>query len=109
MSTDYCLVLCTCPDAASAEGLAEGLVAERLAACVNIAPGLTSVYAWEGRVEKASEHLLLIKTGTGVFARVEAFLKARHPYQVPEIVALPFLRGSADYLEWMSAWINPEA
>ncbi len=108
MSTEYCLVLCTCPDAASAETLAEAVVAEHLAACVNIVPGLLSVYAWEGAIEKAQEHLLSIKTESGVFEELEAFLKSRHPYEVPEIVAIPLARGSADYLEWISAWLHPK-
>jgi periplasmic divalent cation tolerance protein len=106
MSTGYCLVLCTCPDADAARKLAEALVAERRAACVNIFPGLTSIYPWEGRIETAEEQLLLIKTEAGGFDGLEAFIKARHPYQVPEIIAVPIVSGSADYLEWMTAWLH---
>lgn len=106
MSTEYCLVLCACPDAEAARGLAEALVSERLAACVNILPGLTSVYPWRDAIETAEEHLLLIKTGAGAFAELEAFIKARHPYEIPEIIAIPIERGSADYLEWMTAWLH---
>lgn len=107
MSTVYCLVLCACPDAASAQNLAQALVGEHHAACVSIVPGLTSVYPWQGRIEQAQEHLLLIKTETALFADLESFLKSRHPYELPEIIALPVERGSADYLNWMSAWLHP--
>lgn len=108
MSTAYCLVLCTCPDADSAQRLAKSLVEERRAACVNILPGLTSVYAWEGQIEQAQEQLLLIKTETGLYADLETFLKTHHPYDVPEIIAVPVERGSADYLQWISAWLHPK-
>lgn len=108
MSTAYCLVLCTCPDADSAQRLAKSLVEQRRAACVNILPGLTSVYAWEGQIEQAQEQLLLIKTETGLYADLETFLKTHHPYDVPEIIAVPVERGSADYLQWISAWLHPK-
>jgi periplasmic divalent cation tolerance protein len=107
MSTEYCLVLCTCPDRAAADALAEALVAERLAACVNILPGLTSVYAWEGQIERAEELLLLIKSAAASFPALEAAIKSRHPYSVPEIIAVPLAHGSADYLQWMNAWLRP--
>jgi periplasmic divalent cation tolerance protein len=106
MSTEYCLVFCTCPDAETAARLAEGLVSGHRAACVNILPGLKSVYPWEGRIETAEEHLLLIKTATSGFERVEAFLKEQHPYELPEIIAVPMARGSTDYLEWVGAWLR---
>jgi periplasmic divalent cation tolerance protein len=82
------------------------LITERLAGCVNIVPGLASVYPWEGKVEKAQEHLLLIKTETDSFAALEAFIKTRHPYELPEIIAVPVVRGSVDYLEWITAWLH---
>jgi periplasmic divalent cation tolerance protein len=106
MSTEYCLVLCTCPDADTARTLAEALVAERRAACVNILPGLTSVYPWGGKIETAEEQLLFIKTEADGFGELEACIKARHPYQVPEIIAIPITDGSADYLEWITAWLH---
>lgn len=109
MSTEYCLVLCTCPDAASAETLADGLVSGRLAACANIMPGLTSVYTWEGKVEKAHEHLLLIKTEASAYPALEAFIQDRHPYDVPEIVAIPLAHGSANYLQWISACLHTDS
>lgn len=106
MPTEYCLVLCTCPDPETARALAEALVVERRAACVNILPGLTSVYPWQGAIEAAEELLLLIKTERRAFDELEAFIKARHPYDVPEIIAIPVASGSADYLEWITAWLH---
>ncbi len=106
MSTHYRLILCTCPDRDTALRLAEALVEERLAACVNLLPGLTSVYRWEGRIQHDSEVLLLIKT---VEARVEPLtdrLRLLHPYEVPEIIALPIVSGSSDYLNWVSECVN---
>jgi periplasmic divalent cation tolerance protein len=106
MSADYCLVLCSCPNADTANELALLLVEQRLAACVNVLPGMTSMYGWEGRVEKASEQLLLIKTEAAGWASLEAFIKHRHPYEVPEIIAIPIERGSQDYFDWISAWVG---
>lgn len=106
MSTEYCLVLCTCPDSDSAHTLAENLVTRRLAACVNILPGLTSVYPWQGNIETASEHLLFIKTESARYAALETFITQNHPYSVPEIIFLPIPQGSPDYLAWISAWLQ---
>ena len=106
MSTHCRLILCTCPDGDTARRLAESLVGERLAACVNLLPGLTSVYRWEGRIQHDSEVLLLIKT---VEARVEPLaerLRQLHPYEVPEIIALPIVSGASDYLNWVSECVN---
>ncbi|TVQ91590.1 MAG: divalent-cation tolerance protein CutA [Chromatiaceae bacterium] len=100
-SDEALLVLCTCPDQASAEAIAADLVQSRLAACVNLLPGLTSVYRWEDQVEQASEVMLLIKTTA---ARVEALtnqVQQAHPYDLPEIIALPIADGLTPYLEWI--------
>ena len=99
-------MLCTCPDAETARKLATGPVEERLAACVNIVPGLTSVYPWQGAVETADEHLLTAKTETAAFDKLASFLQAHHPYELPEIIAVPVVRGSAAYLEWITAWLH---
>jgi len=106
MPADYCLVLCSCPDVDIANELAVALVEQRLAACVNLLPGVTSVYGWQGRVETASEQLLLVKTETAGFAGLEVFIKQRHPYEVPEIIAIPLEQGSQDYFDWISAWVG---
>jgi periplasmic divalent cation tolerance protein len=109
MSTEYCLVLCTCPEGEAAAELARRLVGERLAACVNILPGLTSVYPWQGMIETGRESLLLIKTDKAVYPHLEARLRALHPYELPEIVAVPIERGLPDYLQWISQWLTHES
>lgn len=106
MNTPYRIVLCTCPDAGSAGNLARGLVEGRLAACVNIIPGLTSIYGWQGEVETDSEVLLLIKTRADRLDALETFLRRHHPYELPEIVAVPIEKGSAAYLKWLDTWLD---
>jgi periplasmic divalent cation tolerance protein len=94
------LVCISCPaDAAAA--LADALVEARLAACVNILPGVRSVYRWQGRVEQAEESLLLAKTGAGSYAALEAEVRRRHPYELPEIVAVRLSAGLPAYLQWV--------
>jgi len=105
MDTKYCLVLSTCPQGEVAETLAKFLVEGHLAACVNILPGLTSVYPWEGNIETGAEALLLIKTERAVYPRLETELRGRHPYQLPEIVVIDIERGLPDYLNWISQWL----
>jgi periplasmic divalent cation tolerance protein len=100
------LIFCTCPDQKSADMLAEQLVTGKLAACVNILPGIRSVYTWQGELESAQEHLLLIKTHSDKFADLEAAIKQYHPYQLPEIIAVAVERGSADYLKWLDSCLH---
>jgi len=97
---DLLVILCTAPDEASAEKLARGLVEERLAACVNAISGVKSFYRWQGKIEAEGEVQLVIKTRRGRFDDVATWLRANHPYDVPEIVALPADRVSTEYLEW---------
>jgi periplasmic divalent cation tolerance protein len=97
------LVLCTVPDEATAQNLAKGLVEERLAACVNAIPGLTSVYRWQGKVEIDSEVQLLIKTRRARFDELAAWIEANHPYDVPEIIAMAAEQVSDSYLAWAVA------
>ncbi|MCU0766660.1 MAG: divalent-cation tolerance protein CutA [Gammaproteobacteria bacterium] len=106
MATDALLVLCTCPDVESAQRIAHQLVASRLAACVNLLPGLTSVYRWDDAVQTAEETLLLVKTGRACYAALEETLRAIHPYELPEIVALPVEQGLAGYLDWIRQCTN---
>jgi periplasmic divalent cation tolerance protein len=94
------VVLCTCPDAATAERIAAVLVEERLAACVNALP-VSSTYRWEGQVRRDTEMLLLIKTTGAAYGPTEARLRDLHPYELPEVVAVPIVRGSPAYLEWL--------
>lgn len=105
MPTPYQLVLCTCPDQVAAQNIAEQLVDKQLAACVNILPGITSIYQWQGKRETAQEHLLLIKTTNEVYDVLEQALTDLHPYELPEIIAVSVERGSAAYLDWMSQQI----
>ena len=102
MSPSPLIILCTCPDPATAERIAETVVGERLAACVNIVPGLTSLYHWEGQIQRDAELLLLIKTRQAVYPLLEARIRELHPYQVPEIIALPIQAGLAAYLNWIA-------
>jgi periplasmic divalent cation tolerance protein len=94
------LVCISCP-AAAAEPLAAALVEARLAACVNILPGVRSVYRWQGGLERADETLLLAKTGAQRYAALEAEVRRLHPYELPEVVAVHVARGLPDSLQWV--------
>lgn len=96
------LVLTNLPDRAIAERLAEALIAKRLAACVNILAPCRSVYRWQGAVQHDEEHPMLIKSTEARFAELEAEIRALHPYELPEIVAVPIERGLAGYLAWVA-------
>lgn len=98
---DLELVLCTAPDLPVAERLAEALVGERLAACVNLVPDLTSIYRWQGAVQREREVLLIIKTAADRRAELEARLCELHPYQVPEFVALRAAHVAEAYHTWL--------
>jgi periplasmic divalent cation tolerance protein len=101
MSTDLQIVLCTIPDRETAELIAGTLVSEQLAACVNILPGVTSMYRWQGAIEQSEELLLNIKTSQKVWPMLEAQIQALHPYELPEIVAVPIKTGEAEYIQWL--------
>ena len=100
--TSFQLILCTCPDNQVAEQLATSLVEQRLAACINIVPGLTSIYRWQGKLEKGTEVLLLIKTTRECYTAVETAIRQQHPYELPEIIAVTLDEGSPDYLRWIT-------
>ena len=97
------LVMTTLPDAASAERIAGLLVGQRLAACVNILPGTRAVYRWQGALEHNEEVPLLIKTTSARYAALETMLRNEHPYELPEIVAVPITCGLPAYLDWVAA------
>ena len=101
MTTDLCLIYTTCPDGATGEAIAEALVGGNLAACVNLVPGLTSLYQWEGQMERATEVLLMVKTTALLYPQVQEAIRARHPYNLPEIIAVPLMQGYAPYLDWI--------
>jgi periplasmic divalent cation tolerance protein len=98
---DYCVVFVTCPDAALAKALARGLVEAKLAACASILPGIQSTYTWQGKVEEAPEWLLMIKTIRIQFESLCQWVRERHPYTVPEIIACPLSAGNPAYLRWI--------
>ncbi|MEW5903019.1 MAG: divalent-cation tolerance protein CutA [Pseudomonadota bacterium] len=100
--SEVLLVLTNLPDRAAAEHIAEALVTNRAAACVNILHGCTSVYRWQGGLERAEEVPLLIKTTRAAYAGLEQKLRELHPYEVPEIVALPVTAGWPAYLDWVA-------
>ncbi|WP_446808073.1 divalent-cation tolerance protein CutA [Methylomonas sp. 2BW1-5-20] len=102
----YQLILCTCPDAEVADKLAGTLITQKLAACVNILPGVRSVYEWQGEVEISQEQLLLIKSHQDRYAAIEATLQSLHPYQLPEIIAVAIENGSPDYLKWINSCLG---
>lgn len=98
---EACVVLCTAPDNTTAQKLAEYVVNKQLAACVNILPQVKSVYRWQGAVQNDSELLLVIKTSTAGYSKLEQALQAQHPYDVPEIIVLPMSNGLPAYLNWL--------
>jgi periplasmic divalent cation tolerance protein len=109
MPTDFIVVLISVPSPEVGEHIAAALLEKKLAACVNILPGMTSVYTWKGAVQKDQELMLVVKTRLALFhERLVPAVKALHPYEVPEIIALPLALGSPDYLDWIAAETQPE-
>lgn len=101
------LVLTNLPDRAAAERIAEVLVERRLAACINILAPCRSLYRWKGAVQHDEEHPMLIKTTAERYPALEAAIREAHPYELPEIVAVPIERGLAAYLDWVAAETTP--
>lgn len=102
----YQLVLSTCADSESADLLASVLVESGLAACVNIVPGLRSVYQWKGEVVKDDELLLVIKSRSDRFEQLKQAILERHPYELPEVIAVPVEAGHAPYLAWIDSQLD---
>ncbi len=103
---DVLVVLCNCPDHATARHLAASAVEQRLAACINIIPGVESVYRWQGKVEHETEFTLLIKTTASTFAILRDHLQKHHPDELPEIIAVPVVQGLTGYLDWVRESTN---
>jgi periplasmic divalent cation tolerance protein len=101
--SDFQIVLTTCGDRETAERIAHRLVEQRLAACVNILPGVQSVYRWQGMVESESELLMLIKTRAPLIQEVQSTIASLHSYEVPEFLVLPISGGSDAYMAWLGA------
>lgn len=101
--TDKILVLSTCAAEADAERLARALLDARLAACVNVVPGVRSFYRWKGEIASEVEFMLIIKTSRDLFPALCAEIEKLHPYEVPELLALPVLAGAENYLTWLES------
>jgi periplasmic divalent cation tolerance protein len=106
MGGDLRLVLTTCGSREIADRLALALVEQRLAACVNVIPGVRSSYRWAGKIEQADEFILMIKTAGKQLAAIETTIRAVSGYELPELVAVEIAGGSADYLDWVAASIG---
>jgi periplasmic divalent cation tolerance protein len=98
----HVLVLTTCPGSISAKKIAQDVVTEKLAACVNILPDVQSFFSWVGKVDSANEHMLIIKTTMDSYGALEKYIKKVHPYELPEIIAVPIEAGFTAYLEWIT-------
>jgi periplasmic divalent cation tolerance protein len=107
MSEEVLLVLTNLPDRDSAQRVADTLIESRAAACVNILAECSSVYCWQGKIETASEIPLLIKTTRSAYPRLEANIRAHHPYELPEIIAVPVDVGFPGYLQWVVQETTP--
>ena len=102
-ATAYILAVTTVPSVDEGRRIVKELVERRLIACGNVLPGATSIYRWKGAIEETAEAVVLMKTTAGRWPELERALPALHPYDVPELIALPILGGHAAYLEWLSA------
>ena len=100
------VVLCSCPQGDPAQALATALVDQKLAACVNVLAGIRSTYRWQGKVENDDESLLLIKTTGEKLQELKAWVAENHPYEVPELLALPVATGLEPYIEWVAASVG---
>ncbi len=98
----------TTPDAATAEHIARVLVDERLAACVQVVPGLRAYYRWQGRVEADDEHLLLVKSQVGLFEAIRDRVRSEHPYDTPEVLAVPAFEVDDRYFSWLKESVRRE-
>ena len=100
---DGLLVITNLPDRASAEALAARLIEQHLAACVNLLAPCESIYRWRGEIQRDAEHPLLIKTTRDRYAELEALIRANHPYELPEIIAVTITQGLPAYLQWIES------
>ncbi len=105
-TSEAVVVLCTAPDEASAQELATHVLTEKLAACVTILPGASSLYYWEGKLEQEYEVQLVLKTSLRQQEQLLTRLKSLHPYKTPELLVLPVIHGDKDYLSWLNASLS---
>lgn len=98
----YCVIYSTLPvDGEHSKIIAEALLREKLAACISIVDNINSIYAWEGNLESSNEKLLIIKTKSSLFEKVKEQIEALHPYDCPEIIAVPIINANTSYLQWI--------
>jgi len=103
MNAQYIVVLVTTKDKKEANKIAQGLLEAKLIACANIVDGIQSLFWWQGKIDSSKEVLLILKTKKNLFKKVSAKVKSLHSYQTPEIIALPIVEGSQDYLAWVNS------
>ena len=102
----HLLIITTTPDQAAAEAIAEGLIQNNFAACVQVQPQGKSFYRWQGKVESSAEHALFIKTTHSAYEKAEQYIQEHHPYDVPEIIALNIDKGLPAYLSWINEEVD---
>lgn len=102
----HIVVLVTAKDQPQARAIARGLLNDKLIACANVVKGVESMFWWQGKIDKAGEVLLVLKTRKGLFNKVCARVKALHSYDTPEVIALPIIDGNSDYLNWIDASVK---
>ena len=103
MEKTHIIVLVTAPNKEEAEKIAHSLLNERLIACANIIGPVHSLFWWQGKIDKAQEHLILMKTRKDLFSKLSEKVKSLHSYQVPEIIAIPIVEGFKPYMEWLES------
>lgn len=107
--SEHQLILCNCPDQSTAEQIAQLLIEEELAACVNISLPIISIYRWEGEIQTATESLISIKSRAHLYPEIEKRIKELHPYDLPEIIAIPIKQGSPEYLKWIDNCVRTQS
>jgi periplasmic divalent cation tolerance protein len=107
LKNNYIMILVTCKDKLQAEKITQSLLAQRLIACGNIVSPVTSFFNWLGKIDKAEECLIVMKSRMDLFGQVAEQVKSLHSYEVPEVLALPIVEGSKAYLDWMSVVLKP--
>jgi periplasmic divalent cation tolerance protein len=102
MKNNFLIIFSTVPSLKVAEKIGATLVKEKLAACANITGKIRSIYSWKGKICREGEVLMILKTRKNLYGRLEKRLRALHPYELPEVIALPLVDGSPDYLQWLA-------
>ena len=106
LQKQHIIVIVTTPSKQEAENIAQQLLKQKLIACANITSPVSSIFPWKGKQEKAEEHLIIMKTRKDLFQKLTEIVKALHSYEVPEILALPIVDGSKEYLDWLESCLT---